>query len=89
MAYVCPNCNGPNVRRWSAPAADRTWRDTFYGRYRCRDCMKEFWLVRRKTYRGAVTVFIAILLAILAVVVVETLFDPFDFDHRSGPRQRH
>lgn len=71
MSQVCPECDGANVRRSSTPVAERTWRNTFCSRYRCRDCLHEFWVIRRKAYAGGATLIAAILLAIIAVVLIE------------------
>ena len=70
MSHVCPQCDGADVRRSSTPEAERTWRNDFYSRYRCRDCLHEFWVIRRKTYAGAVTLVVAIVLAIIAVFMM-------------------
>jgi hypothetical protein len=76
MSHPCPECNGSNVRRWSTPAAERTWRNSFYARYRCRDCLNEFWIVRRKTYIAGATLLAAILLAIIVVFAIDRMFNP-------------
>lgn len=69
------------------PAPERTWRNNFYARYRCRDCLNEFWIVRRKTYAAGVTLLVAIVLAVIAVFVMDRVFDPLESDDRSV-RQR-
>jgi len=71
MTRVCPECNGANVRRSSTPVAERTWRNSFCSRYRCGDCVHEFWAIRRKTYAAGATLIGAIVLAIIAVAVIE------------------
>jgi hypothetical protein len=57
------------------PMAERTWRNTFCARYRCRDCMEGFWRIRRRTYAGGVTLLVAILFAILVVFVMDRIFE--------------
>jgi hypothetical protein len=83
MNRVCPECDGANVRRSSTPQAERTWRNSICARYRCRDCLSEFWVIRRRTYMGGVTLLAAILLAILAAFVMDRLFSPSNDDFRS------
>ena len=73
MSHVCPECHGANVRRTSTPMAELSWRDNFCSRYRCRDCMHEFWGIRRKTYAAGITLAFAILLAVIAVVVMDLM----------------
>jgi transposase-like protein len=73
MSHICPECHATNVRRLSTPMAERTWRNTFFARYRCRDCVHEFWVIRRRAYAGAATLIAAIVLAIIAVVVIEQI----------------
>jgi len=71
MSHVCPECDGANVRRSSTPVAERTWRNTFCTRYRCP------WLPARvlgdppEGLCGRGHAVAAIVLAIVAVVVME------------------
>jgi uncharacterized protein with PIN domain len=74
MRHVCPECNGVNVRRSSTPVAERTWRNNFSSRYRCRDCLHDFWAIRGRTYAAGVTLVVAIVLAVIAVFVMEQMF---------------
>jgi hypothetical protein len=80
MRHGCPECDGANVRRSSTPAAERTWRNDFYSRYRCRDCLHEFWVVRRKTYMGGAVLIAAIVLAIIVAFSIEKMFNPLNGD---------
>ena len=32
MTRVYPECDGADVRRWSMPVAERSWRNDFYAR---------------------------------------------------------
>jgi hypothetical protein len=50
---------------------ERTWRNDFCTRYRCRDCLREFWVIRRKTYAGVAVLIIAIVLAVIAVFLID------------------
>ena len=76
MNHMCPECHGANVRRSSTPVAERTWRNQIYSRYRCRDCLTQFWVISRKTYMGGATVIGAILLAVIAVFLMDLIFRP-------------
>ena len=80
MSHLCPECDGSNVRRSSTPAAERTWRNNFYARYHCRDCLNEFWILRRKTYIAGATLLAAILLAIIVVFAIDRMFNPANGD---------
>ena len=80
MSHLCPECDGRNVRRWSTPAAERTWRNNFCARYRCRDCLSEFWIVRRKTYIAGAMLLAAILLAIIVVFAMDRMFNSANAD---------
>jgi hypothetical protein len=75
MTHICPKCDGANVRRSSTPVAELTWRNNFCSRYRCRDCLHEFWAIRRKTRASAIMLVVAIELAIVAVVVIESMLN--------------
>jgi hypothetical protein len=69
MNRNCPHCHGANVRRSSTPAGEITWRNQFFSRYRCRDCMSQFWVISQKSYIVGATLLSAILVAALAVLV--------------------
>ncbi len=85
MKRKCPSCGSSNVRRSSTPEAERTWRNEFLSRYRCRDCMLQFWVISRKTYLIAVAVVAAIAVIILAVLLLGMLASP---DSAPPSRQR-
>jgi hypothetical protein len=55
-----------------------TWRNQFFSRYRCRDCLSQFWVISQKTYIAGATLLAAILVAALAVFVVGIVFNPDD-----------
>jgi len=85
MTRKCPGCKSANVRRSSTPASEVTWRNEVFSRYRCRDCMLQFWTIGRKTYLMAGAFVAAIAAIVLIVVVVEMLTSP---DWSSTNRQR-
>ena len=76
MTRKCPSCKSANVRRSSTPASEVTWRNGVLSRYRCRDCMLQFWVAGRKTYLIAAGIVAAIAVIVLAVVVLEMLAPP-------------
>ena len=76
MNRSCPICHGANVRRSSIPADEVTWRNQFLSRYRCRECLTQFWVISRKTYVVAASVAGAIAVAAIAVVVLEMVLAP-------------
>ena len=76
MTRKCPSCKSANVRRSSTPAAEVTWRNGVFSRYRCRDCMLQFWVIGRKTYLIAGAIVAAIAVMVLAVVLLEMLASP-------------
>jgi hypothetical protein len=78
MNRNCPHCHGANVRRSSTPADEITWRNQFFSRYRCRDCMSQFWVISQKTYIVGATLLSAILVAALVVFVVGIMVNPDD-----------
>jgi tetrahydromethanopterin S-methyltransferase subunit F len=73
MTRKCPSCGSINTRRSSTPAAEMTWRNDFLSRYRCRDCMLQFWVISRKTYLIAVGFVVAIVAIVLTVLLFELL----------------
>ena len=76
MSHACPECDGDDVRRLSTPMANRTWRNNFYARYRCRDCLHEFWVIRRKAYAAGATLISALVLAVvIAIFVMEGMYE--------------
>ena len=76
MKRKCPSCGSNNVRRSSTPAAEMTWRNEFLSRYRCRDCMLQFWVISRKTYLIVAAVVASIAVIVLAVFLLEKLASP-------------
>jgi hypothetical protein len=73
MTKKCPSCKSANVRRSSTPEPEVTWRNGVFSRYRCRDCMLQFWVIGRKTYLTATAIVAAIAVIVLAIVVLEML----------------
>ena len=74
MNRSCPNCRAANVRRSSTPAAEVTWRNQLFSRYRCRECQTQFWAISRKTY-AAIAAFVgAIVLVVIAVILMDLVF---------------
>jgi hypothetical protein len=74
MNRFCPNCHGANVRRSSTPATERTWRNNFLSRYRCRECLTQFWVISRKTYTAVATFAGAVVLVVIGVILMEMVF---------------
>ena len=52
-----------------------TWRNQFLSRYRCRDCLSQFWVISQKTYVAGAALLTAIIVAALAVFVVGIVFN--------------
>ncbi len=63
-----------------------TWRNDVLSRYRCRDCMLQFWVISRKVYVAAVFVGVAIAVAALVVFVLGLLMDPESTSTKSRRR---
>ena len=74
MNRTCPKCHAANVRRSSTAAADRTWRNHLFSRYRCRECLAQFWVISRKTYAAVAGFVGAIVLVVIGVFVLESVF---------------
>jgi hypothetical protein len=51
-------------------------RKLFLSRYRCRDCQTQFWGISRKTYLAGATVLGVVVLAALAVFLLDVLLNP-------------
>jgi transposase-like protein len=75
MSHLCPGCRRSNILRLSTSAAQRTWRNNLYARYRCRDCNHEFWGIRGKVYVAGATLLGAIVLALIAAYVLDAMFN--------------
>jgi hypothetical protein len=76
MNRTCPKCRAANVRRSSTRVDDITWRNYVFSRYRCRECLAQFWVISRKTYVAAASFLAAIVLAIIAVFVLDSMLAP-------------
>lgn len=76
MKRKCPSCKSANVRRSSTPEAERTWRNEVLSRYRCRDCMLQFWVISRRTYLAAAATAVAIALIVVAVFLLDMVANP-------------
>jgi len=75
MFRKCPSCGGVNVRRSSTPASEVTWRNQVLSRYRCRDCTLQFWVISRKAYIAAGSLVAAIVVAVLAVLLLDLMLN--------------
>ena len=71
MYRKCPSCGGDNVRRSSTPASEVTWRNQVLSRYRCRDCMLQFWVISRKAYVAGASIVVAIAVIVIAVFLLD------------------
>lgn len=86
MKRKCPSCGSSNVRRSSAPPDEITWRNEILSRYRCRDCMLQFWVISRKTYIAAAWVMAAIAVVVVVLFLIEMMAAP-ESSSPKGQRQ--
>lgn len=75
MHRICPHCRGENVRRSSTHVDEITWRNKVMSRYRCRGCDLQFWVISRRSYIVVISLLCALLLAGIAVVMLESMFN--------------
>lgn len=73
MNRTCPHCRGVNVRRSSTHVSEISWRNKVLSRYRCLSCNLQFWVISRRSYMLIVSLVCALLLAGIAVVMLEIL----------------
>lgn len=76
MNRFCPSCHGANVRRSSTAVDEITWRNHFLSRYRCRECLAQFWVISQKAYVVAANIAGAIALAVVAYFLLEITLNP-------------
>jgi hypothetical protein len=86
MIRKCPSCHGRNVRRSSTPATEVTWRNEVLSPYRCRDCLTQFWVISRRTYIVAGGIVTAIVVAAIAILLLEMLTTPGPYPAKKGRR---
>ena len=87
MQRICPHCRGGNVRRSSTHVDEISWRNKVLSRYRCLNCNLQFWVVSRRSYILMVSLLCALLIAGIAVVMLEIMFNPVRLPGSDGSPQ--
>jgi TPR repeat protein len=82
MITRCPSCKSVNIRYSSIHGTEVSVRHVFLSAYRCRDCRRRFWSIKKSGYYLAGMGVMAIIAAIVGANMLER------FDERPGEAQR-